>query len=171
MANSSAKKLIRANAARLRRLLLTILASHAAYLLVRVVLRRATLDALHLVAWLVLAGASAAPFFLLWTAARPRYFDDGTLVHGGEDIAAPGVLEYAHDLIYVAVAAQLGLLVSPWALLLLAVVPAYAVYASCCAAKGEAAHDVAEDLPAAAGFAGLSRKERRKAERDARKQR
>lgn len=169
MANSSAKKVIKANAARLNRLRITILLANIAYFLVRFVLLRSTFDSFYLTAWILLSVVTALAFYFLSNAARPRYFDDGSLMDGGEDISSPGVLEYAHDLIYLAVLVQFGLLLTKWALLILAIVPIYGIYASCCS-DGNTNHPVVNEAETP-DFAAMSRKERRKMEREARKQR
>lgn len=167
MANSSAKKRVKANSARLTRLRLCIAAANAAYLFA-LFLRRANLRTFDLAAWAFLLVTTLAPFYLLWTAARPRYFDDGQLLDGGEDISAPGVLEYAHDTIYVSLLTLVLLIITRWALLVFACVPVYAVYASCCQGKSRGVEEEEEDQ-AVSQFAAMSRKERRKAEREAKK--
>ncbi|CDF32324.1 unnamed protein product [Chondrus crispus] len=168
MANSSAKKRVKSNSARLTRLRLLIVAANLIYIVVRLLLPRSAVTTFHLAAWFFLLLTTLAPFYLLWTAARPRYFDDGQLCDGGEDISAPGVLEYAHDTIYISLLTLLALLLTKWALLIFAVLPTYAIYASCAARKAPNEIDAEEDQ-AVSQFAAMSRKERRKAERASRK--
>lgn len=120
----------------------------------------------------------AIPLSLIWVAARPQYAADGSIVHGGDDVSKSGILEYAHDVIYVTIVTQLGLLFSRWALTLLLVIPAYVVYfvlsAGVFAPRAGNNGDDNDERNAGgdrdAQFASMSRKERRKADRKARKQ-
>lgn len=170
MANSSAKKLVKANSARLTRLRLIIVAANLFYIVLRLILRRSSIETFHVATWAFLLLTTLAPFYLLWTAARPRYFDDGQLLDGGEDISRPGVLEYAHDTIYISLVTLVALTLTKWALAIFAILPIYATYASCFAAKEPNQLDAEED-EAVSQFAAMSRKERRKAEREARRMR
>lgn len=97
--------------------------------------------------------------------------ENGRVVVAGEDIGASGLMEYVNDLIYITVLIQFGCAFSHWALLGFLIVPGFAIYMFATMGKGDAPQG--EDSSAAdarqAELAGMSRKERRKFERDERK--
>lgn len=170
MANSSAKNLIRANNARLRQLRQLILATNAVYLVIRGGVFRSTFDQTSAsLAGLFLALYAGPYIFLAW-AARPVYSPSGALQAPGEDLSQSGVLEYTHDGIYVTALAHIGCIFSPYAVLLLSVMPIAAsvmLCAKCCGnGSGGDAEDEADAVAAANALGpGMSRKDRRKAER------
>lgn len=175
MANSSTKKLIKSNATRLSRLRTLLIVSPAVYL-AYLVFRAPHFTPFHITILCISLLFQWLPYYFLWAAARPRYYDDGHLQYGGEDISQAGVLEYAHDLIYLSSFVQVASILTKWAFLIVLVVPVYAIYSSCIAASSSGSADDTEDqilqqMQSGAGTAGLSRKERRKADRDARKNR
>lgn len=175
MANSSAKKLLKSNRQRLTTLVQLLCASNLVFPVFRFLLLRRSLTPFHTISWVLLLLLSLAPMLFLWSVGRPAYAADGTLLDGGDDVSAPGVLEYAHDLIYLCVVTQTGLIFTRWAWLVMLVVPAYAGYVAFSSglisggggggegADGDGVDDGSE-------FANMSRKDRRKAQRQARKQ-
>lgn len=177
MANSGAKKVMRANQQRLKMLLLAIGIANVLFLVVRVFILRRAMTPFIKVCWGVLGVLYGAPFYMLWIAARPQYGDDGNLIHGGHDISKPGLMEYAHDVIYIALVTQVGLIFSRWFVFLFLIVPLYLLYLG--VSYGLLPSHIS-DVPAVADdngngqfsqYGGLSRKERRQADRKARKQR
>lgn len=166
MANSSAKKQLKSNTQRLNALKVAILTANVLYAAVHV-LFRGPLTTFHKVSWLFLSLSYALPFYFIWIAAKPTYSDTGALIDGGSDVTASGVLEYAHDLIFLTVFVQVGLLFSRWTLLFYLVAPAYATYCMCIhmMASSPEEEDVQDN------YTNISRKERRKADREARRQR
>lgn len=169
MANSSAKNLLRSNKLRLRQLRQLILATNAVYLVIRGGVFRSTFDQTSASLAAVFVALYAGPYIFLTWAARPVYAPSGALQAPGEDLAQPGVLEYTHDAIYVTALAHVGCIFSPYAVLLLSVMPLFvgaALCAKCCGSGGGDAEDEADAAAAADTFgAGMSRKDRRKAER------
>lgn len=139
-----------------------IAAVNATYALVRGVVYRRRFGAANGAAWAVCGVVELAAMGMLYAASRPTH-ENGAIVDGGTDInASGGVMEYVRDLLYVSLLVQLLCIASPYALLLLLVVPAYALYAIA------AARSSVPDYGGAAQEAPLSRKERRKREREAR---
>eukprot|EP00177_Eucheuma_denticulatum_P004564 GFKZ01008306.1.p1 GENE.GFKZ01008306.1~~GFKZ01008306.1.p1 ORF type:complete len:176 (+),score=14.43 GFKZ01008306.1:187-714(+) len=175
MANSSSKKLIKSNATRLSRLRILLVISPGLFL-TYFFFRTPHFTPFHITILCISLLFQWLPYYFLWAAARPRYYDDGHLQYGGEDISQPGVLEYAHDLIYLSSFVQITSILTKWAFLIILVVPVYAVYSTCVAAPSNGSADKTDDqmfqqMHGGASRAGLSRKERRKADRDARKNR
>lgn len=171
MAKSSAKKVIKSNTRRLTTLKLLIGITNVLYGIIRVAIFRRSVTIFDQVAWAILGLLYGLPFYTIWTAARPAYDNDGNLIHGGEDISKAGVLEYAHDVIYVCVVTQLGMILTRWTSLLLLVIPAYGGYLALSSGiLPSSATNADDNLTESGALAGLSRKERRKAERQSRKQ-
>lgn len=168
MANSSAKKLHKANRRRLTLLAAAILIPSLAYIL-RWFLLSAPASSFHKVVFAVLTVIHAVLFALIWLSAKPSYSNDGALIDAGHDISAPGMLEYVHDIIYLTVFIQLLLLFTRWALLLYMTVPIFAIYLSCGTSGNLFSEPEHTDQPP--DFTAMTRKERRKAERSAKKHR
>jgi len=141
------------------------------FALIRALIFRKSFTTFDAVIWGLLLLLYTPPFALLWFTARPVYSEHGSLISGGDDISAPGLLEYAHDLIYLTVFVQVGLIFSRWALLVFSLIPIYAVYAFCFANGSGLSNLRDEPEEELDQMAGMSRKERRKADRQARKQR
>lgn len=171
MANSSAKNLIRANNARLRQIRQLILATNAVYLVIRGGVYRSTFDQTSVSLVALFLALYAGPYMFLAWAARPVYSQSGVLQSPGEDISQAGVLEYTHDGIYVTALAHIACIFSPVVgVLLFCVMPLVAgimLCARCCGSgSGGDAEDEAESVAAANALgAGVSRKDRRRAER------
>lgn len=174
MAKSSAKKVIKSNASRLTTLKIIIGITNVLYGVVRVGMFRGSFTVFDKVGWAILGILYGLPFYTIWTAARPAFDKDGNLIHGGEDVSKAGVLEYAHDVIYVCVVTQLGMTLTRWASLLLLVIPAYGGYlafsSGLLSSPAADASIPGDDLTNGGALASMSRKERRKAERQSRKQ-
>lgn len=173
MANSSAKKVMKSNRRRLNILMLTIGVTNLLFGIIRAVILRQSFTTFYQVCWVALGLASALPFYMIWVAARPSFGSDGSIISGGEDITQRGVLEYAHDVIFLCAFVQTALIFSRWALIVLLVVPVYIIYFV--VSSGMLSSFGGDDNPAneneqMGDFANMSRKERRKAERQARKQ-
>jgi hypothetical protein len=166
MANTSAKGRLRTNAARLKILRQVILGTNAVFAVVRGGAFYHSFSVTTGSIWAIFCALYAAAYAFLAMGARPTY-SGNTLVDGGDDISAPGLNEYAHDTIYVTALAHLGTIFSPYFVLLLVIMPIYGIYAVCVA--GSASLRVAESQTAAdesmSTLSGLSRKERRQAER------
>lgn len=171
MAKSSAKKVMKSNARRLTTLKIVIGITNVVYGIVRMGMFRGSFTIFDKVGWAILGILYGLPFYTIWTAARPAFDKDGDLIHGGEDVSKAGVLEYAHDVIYVCAVTQLGMTLTRWASLLLLVIPAYGGYLAF--SSGLLSSPTADaSIPNDDGgaLASMSRKERRKAERQSRKQ-
>lgn len=173
MANSSAKKLRAANLRRLKLLAAAIAAANLVFFVLHVALRRGAVPRITTALWLAFAVIYAAAYAFLYVAARPTYDAHANLLSAGHDLAAPGLLEYTHDLIYLAVVAQL---LSPISRLSILIIPGFAAHLL--VSNRSALFPTAPDRndPAARDQAQqpspfMSRKERRKAERDAQKNR
>lgn len=174
MAQSSAKKVIKSNARRLTILRAIIGITNVLYGLVRGVIFRQSFTLFDKAGWIILGLLYGLSFYTIWTAARPAYDKDGNLIHGGEDVSKAGILEYAHDAIYVCVVTQLGMIFTSWACLLLLAIPSYGCYlafsSGIFSSLGGNGPNGDERLTGSEALAGMSRKERRKAERQSRKQ-
>jgi SRP-independent targeting protein 2/TMEM208 len=166
MANTSAKGRLKANAARLKILREVILGTNAVFAVVRGGAFYRSFSVTTGSVWAIFCVLYAVAYAFLATGARPTY-SGTTLIDGGDDISAPGLNEYAHDTIYVTALAHLGTIISPYFVLLLAIMPIYGIYSICVA--GSTSASLAESQTAAddsrSNLAGLSRKERRQAER------
>lgn len=165
---------MKSNSRRLNILMITIALTNALFALAHFVIRRTPFSTFYRIAWPTLGLVYALPFYFIWMAARPAYNEDGSLIHGGEDVAAQGgIMEYAHDVIYLCVFVQTALIFTRWALLFFTAIPVYIAYFAI--SSGVLSSDGRGDEQEAEGsiseFAGMSRKERRKAERQSRKQR
>ena len=130
MAGGKLKKRADENATRVKLLHRALLCSTLLFVLLRLVLRRATA---HLLIYALFAVTSAAAWFCyrsLAHIAAPTYDRDGVLVDAGADLSLGGTTSYYHDVIYVAVFLFVSTaLVSDWLWLVALVVPAYATYA------------------------------------------
>lgn len=179
MANSAAKKVVKSNRRRLKNVIAAVAITNAIFFLIRYLLFKSTFTRSHSISWVILIILYALPLTLLITSARPQYAEDGTtLIHGGHDISKPGLLEYAHDTIYITIVTHVCLMFTRWALLIFVFALAYVAYAVLNSmgfspfggggkpddVSAAQAHDEQED------YASLSRKDRRKAERQAQKQ-
>lgn len=166
MAHSSAKKLAKSNASLLRALLKAIIGTNAFFLLMCRVVNWQTFGVAQISAWAACGAVQLACYLSLFASGRPTYHN-GTVVDGGTDIgAAGGVMEYVRDVLYVSLLVQVLCVISSYALLVFLVVPAYAIYLMI------SARSSVPDFGAMAQqeqTAPLSRKERRKQERESRK--
>lgn len=168
MANSSAKKLYKSNALRLNTLRQTIFFMNLMFA-VRQLLNSQKFTVFYRVAWPILLAIYIAPYLFISSAAKATYSETGDLIDAGMDIGAGGILEYCHDLIYLTIFAQFGLMFTKWALLVFLAVPMYATYVYCASGASMSGGDGAEEEAEAENYAGMSRKDRRKAQREARK--
>eukprot|EP00171_Calliarthron_tuberculosum_P012568 IDg12568t1 len=166
MAHSSAKKLAKANALILNKFLWVILGTNSFFGGIRAVWYHRTFGSSQTGAWVTCGAVQLVAFGFLYASARPTY-QNGALVDGGMDIrAGGGVMEYVRDILYVSLVVHVLCIFSSYALLGLLIVPAYAIYGIISARSS---------MPDFGGMAQqeqtapLSRKERRKQERDARK--
>lgn len=166
MANSAAKKLAKANAARLQSLRLLILATNGIFGAVRAGLFMKSFRFYHGVIWAVFIAIYGVTYGLLSSAAKPTY-RDGKLVDGGEDISKNGFMEYVHDLMYVTAFTQVLCVLSDYALLIMLVIPIYAAYAALASRPSAMPAEELETEQTPTAY--LTRKERRKQEREARK--
>jgi hypothetical protein len=167
MANASVKKLVKENADRLKALQQMILATNAIYMLVRCVVSYKTFSSTDAALWATFAIMYALPYMFIASAAKVTYSDTGALLDGGIDIGQAGVLEYAHDALYVTALAHVGTVFSPYAALLLAVIPLFVVFSAAkylCGGPSQPSDNA--DVGAKGDSAlGLSRKERRRQDR------
>lgn len=175
MANSGAKKLVKANRQRLMSLALAIGGVNLLFLL-RCVLLRSTFTRFQGATWVLFGAFYSASYLFLYTSARPQY-DGKTLVDGGHDISQAGLFEYAHDLIYITLVTHVLFLFSRYALLFFAAAVVYVLYVAAAStgllsllggargAQDDAQKQEGEDTSA------MTRKDRRKAERQAKRQR
>lgn len=167
MANSATKKLVQANKKRLQLLKQVILATNVVFAVVRAGIFRSSFDKSSALVWAVFVTLYAGPYLFLASAGRPTY-SNGALVDGGEDLSKPGVLEYAHDTVYVTALAQIGCIFTPYAVLLLSIIPLFLMFmlcSQCCG--GSSGSDEAAETDMGSDLAGMSRKDRRRAEREA----
>lgn len=171
MANSSAKKLIKANAARLTNLKIAIAAANLFFAVFRLILFRSSFTTFFKISWVAILIVYALPFYLIWSTARPTFSPDGSILSGGHDISKPGLLEYAHDIIYLTILVQALLSFSRFALLLFLVIPGYIIYTWASSTFGNSENQGDDDNNAEPeDFTHMSRKDRRKADRASRKQ-
>lgn len=171
MANTSAKKLVKCNAKRLATLQQLIGATNLVFAVVRAGLFYQTFTSQTAIAWAAFAVLTAVPYAFIASAARPSYVD-GAIVSGGLDIGQAGVFEYAHDLIYITALVQVLFILTPFALVIFSVVPMYLLYVSCCSGCGAESQGVTGmDDKDMGEYATMSRKERRKMERESRSRR
>jgi small-conductance mechanosensitive channel len=161
MANTSAKSRLRANTARLKLLRQVILGTNAIFAVVRGGVFYSSFSFATGAVWALFCLLYTASYAWLAIAARPTY-SQRNLVDGGDDISAPGLNEYAHDAVYVTALAHLGFIFSRYSTLLLIAMPLYAIYAVCC---GGPRSPPPMDTDDTSELAGLSRKQRRQAER------
>lgn len=127
-------------------------------------LRKPRMDLFYGVTLTVCMLLQMAMYYFLHMAARPRFFDDGSLQHGGEDISQEGVLEYVHDVIYLTVVVLAGVGVTKWVVAFVAVaVIGYAI-AGIVSGIGKGADDDDHMEEEQERFVG-SRKERRREQR------
>lgn len=166
---------MKSNGRRLNILMMLIAVSNVVYGLIRGMMFRNTFSMFDKVSWVILNMIYAFPFYMIWAASRPAFDNEGNLIHGGEDISKGGVLEYAHDVIYVCIATQIGMTVTRWAMPILLVIPGYAAYFAFTSGilppSASSGADLGDSQNESEALGALSRKERRKAERQSRKQR
>lgn len=167
MANSSAKKLYRANTKRLSLLRIAIIISNLLYILPFIIKR--SIPRFHQIAFPILLAVYALPYIFLRSAANPTFDAYGSIVDAGSDISGPGLLEYCHDLIFLTMVVQVGLIFTKWMLLVFLVVPFFAVYKMCASPFYSSPDQGTEEEPDEYAF--MNRKERRKADRKAKRQR
>jgi hypothetical protein len=169
MANASVKALVKSNSARLKVLQQLILATNAIYLVVRCGVLYASFTSTDAALWATFAIMHLLPYIFISSAAKVTYSATGVLVDGGEDIGRPGVFEYAHDMLYLTALAHVGSVFTPYAALLLAVIPMFVVYTAVkyfCDGSGTKDDDAGVDFGVPMDDAlGISRKERRRHDR------
>lgn len=165
MANTAQKSLVKTNSARLKMLTQIILATNVVFAVIRGGVFHSSFSTSTTGIWCFLCLLYAGPYVFLKSLAKPTYVE-GNLVDGGGDLSGKGVVEYAHDTIYLTALAQIGCIFSPYSILLLAVIPVYATYAivanMCSKSQADDSEEYSEND---FSLSGLSRKERRKAER------
>ncbi|EJD53856.1 DUF788-domain-containing protein [Auricularia subglabra TFB-10046 SS5] len=127
MANASAKKTAAQNEAALRNLRIGMLVAYALAVVLRLLLRRTTKGGLILAA--STAGPSLAVYRFLVRAGTPRRDASGELISSGDDLSQAGVIEWAHDVLYVTWGCQVGsALLGEWFWYLYLAIPVYAIY-------------------------------------------
>ncbi|PXF48571.1 hypothetical protein BWQ96_01740 [Gracilariopsis chorda] len=167
MANSSAKKLYKANAKRLSLLRTAIIFSNLLHVLPFVIKR--SIPRFHQIVFPILLMVYALPYMFLRSAAQPTFDAYGSIVDAGSDISGAGLLEYCHDLLFLTMVVQVGMLFTKWMLLVFLVVPVFTVYKMCASPfSSSGTQGEEEELDE---YAFMSRKERRKADRKAKRQR
>ena len=172
MANSSAKKLYKSNQQRLKALAAAIVVTNLLFAIIRGGFFYTYFDRFYIIITCFLAFIYSLSFYVIWVSARPTFSDSGALIDAGNDITQGGVLEYVHDLIYISLFVQLGLIFTKWASLIFLTIPLYVGYLAFgfgfspfgSEDNNTSSEDTVDQL------AGLSRREKRKAERQARKQ-
>lgn len=162
MANSSAKKLLKANTAKLAQLRIIIVVSSCLYVL-RFVLTR-SFPRVYQIVSVILAVFYLLPYLFLRSSASPVFDAHHNLIDAGSNISASGLFEYVHDVIYLTVAVQLGVIFTPWMLLLYAAIPIFVIYTSCSGASSLMAQQAASQEQTRY-TAPLARKDRRNTER------
>lgn len=172
MANSSAKKLYKSNQQRLKALAVAIGFTNLLFAIIRGGIFYSSFDRFYIVFTCLLAFIYSLSFYVIWVSARPTFSESGALIDAGNDVTQSGVLEYVHDLIYISILVQLGLIFTKWASIIFLTIPLYLAYVAYGLGFSPFGSDdnntTSEDT--VDQLAGLSRKEKRKAERQARKQ-
>lgn len=127
MANASAKKTAAQNEAALRNLRTGMLVAYALAVVLRLLFRRTTRGGLLLAA--STAGPSLAVYRFLVRAGTPRRDATGELISSGDDLSQAGVIEWAHDVVYMTWLCQVGsALLGEWFWYLYLAIPVYALY-------------------------------------------
>ncbi|KAL4428655.1 hypothetical protein ABPG77_009761 [Micractinium sp. CCAP 211/92] len=128
MAKAGDKKRIEENAAHLRGLRLAILGANVAFVLVRLVLRRATAGRLLYAGF----GLTSILYAVCWSfiskALSPTYGPSGEVLFAGQDRSLGGVLSYFEDVVYISVFVQLAGCATDKAWYTFLLIPLYAAY-------------------------------------------
>lgn len=125
----AAKTLAARNTARLNQTLVTTIAIHTLYILLRLIVFRASFSRKSALLYILLGGPQLFINFLFERQGRPTLNPDGSVKRSGEDLEAKGLTEYMWDVCYwtygcVFLAAVLG----DWAWWAWGVVPLYSAY-------------------------------------------
>jgi len=108
MANAAVKNRLKSNRTRLIQLSILIAFSNLVFLISRLTFNKNTPTQPH---WhyllIIYVTLTAIPLLFMVYLSLPTYSSDGTLVSGGDDITSGLIAEYSHDIVYIAVLAQM----------------------------------------------------------------
>ncbi|PCH41367.1 putative opsin [Wolfiporia cocos MD-104 SS10] len=132
MANASAKRVAQQNAETIKNLRNGMLGAGALSVLLRLLLRKGSLSPSRFSFWLLVLSYLPSIFlsrYLERIGSPRRDPTTGTLISAGEDLARPGIIEWAFDVIYITWACQVGSgAFGEWFWWLYLVIPLYAAY-------------------------------------------
>ncbi|PSC75049.1 transmembrane 208-like [Micractinium conductrix] len=128
MAKAGDKKVLQQNAAHLQLIRLLIGCANAAFVVVRLVLRRATATRAIYAGFALTSLVYALCYTFINRALSPTYSASGELVFAGQDRSIGGVLSYFDDALYICLFVQLLGCWTDKAWLAFLLIPAYAAY-------------------------------------------
>eukprot|EP00123_Amoebidium_parasiticum_P000344 comp10823_c0_seq1/m.5454 comp10823_c0_seq1/g.5454 ORF comp10823_c0_seq1/g.5454 comp10823_c0_seq1/m.5454 type:complete len:169 (-) comp10823_c0_seq1:14-520(-) len=128
MANKSNKKTLDANKKFLSTHLYALVAVLGFYILGRFVWAYGTVTTWTYVQLVLSSCCEVALYLQFRSIATPAYGPTGELLHGGDDLTNPGLIEYMRDVLYVTMACQVLAVFSDSAWWLWAVIPVFALY-------------------------------------------
>jgi len=129
MAKAGDKKRLEENKAHLQRLKIVIGIANAVFIIARFVLNRRGTTGYHYMALALTTVLYAFCYSAVAAALAPHYSSSGELIYSGADLRTGGVMEYYHDIVYIAVFAQVAGAFFNKAWLVFLAIPAYCLYA------------------------------------------